>query len=311
MIEDASRHSDQCYSAEQYREKESVLCPCCEISRSKEMLSTPKCRTEHGEDVLDFKGTRYRINDFVYIIPQGGEVPHYAPYTIGQLKEINLERKVTRIHLQLFQRQTDYCSLLDKSSEIEQLIPEPLPIVRDERQLFMTGKFIDVNATELEGKCKIRFLKTIPDINGFKKQRDAFWVMRQVTKLSESVHDWEFDDLTEESIPLNQYTLEEQDEEEKKIHSVVTGDRKIAALDIFSGCGGLSLGMHSSGLVETKHAIEFSPSAAITFKYALLCFLLFTFLGRISRMQLFIISVPQSCLVELLQNTNVVIHCLR
>ncbi|KAJ3081819.1 hypothetical protein HK102_002107 [Quaeritorhiza haematococci] len=42
--------------------------------------------------------------------------------------------------------------------------------------------------------------------------------------------------------------------------------KKLVAMDIFSGCGGLSVGMEATGVVETRHAIEFTPSAAKTFK---------------------------------------------
>ena len=37
-------------------------------------------------------------------------------------------------------------------------------------------------------------------------------------------------------------------------------------MDIFAGCGGLSLGLHQSGVAETKWAIECYDSAAKAFK---------------------------------------------
>ncbi|CAJ0911529.1 1777_t:CDS:2, partial [Entrophospora sp. SA101] len=42
--------------------------------------------------------------------------------------------------------------------------------------------------------------------------------------------------------------------------------RKLRAMDIFSGCGGITIGMDMTGIVNTKWAIEFAPSAALTFK---------------------------------------------
>ena len=36
-------------------------------------------------------------------------------------------------------------------------------------------------------------------------------------------------------------------------------------MDIFSGCGGLSEGMHQAGAAETKWAVEYDPSAARAF----------------------------------------------
>ncbi|KAG0303676.1 hypothetical protein BGZ98_006409 [Dissophora globulifera] len=44
-------------------------------------------------------------------------------------------------------------------------------------------------------------------------------------------------------------------------------NKKLRALDIFSGCGGLSAGLRESGVVETRYAIEFMTSAAKTFRH--------------------------------------------
>lgn len=41
----------------------------------------------------------------------------------------------------------------------------------------------------------------------------------------------------------------------------------LKGLDIFSGAGGLSLGLESTGLVQTKWAVEYDPSSALTFRY--------------------------------------------
>ena len=40
----------------------------------------------------------------------------------------------------------------------------------------------------------------------------------------------------------------------------------LAMMDIFAGCGGLSEGVHQSGVAETKWAIEFDPYAAQAFE---------------------------------------------
>lgn len=41
---------------------------------------------------------------------------------------------------------------------------------------------------------------------------------------------------------------------------------KLASLDLFSGCGGLSLGLEASGLVESKWAVEWDEKAASSFR---------------------------------------------
>ena len=40
----------------------------------------------------------------------------------------------------------------------------------------------------------------------------------------------------------------------------------LATMDIFAGCGGLSEGMHQTGVVDTRWAIEYNSSAAQAFQ---------------------------------------------
>ncbi len=44
------------------------------------------------------------------------------------------------------------------------------------------------------------------------------------------------------------------------------GIKPLRCLDVFAGCGGLSLGLHQSRATESKWAIEFEPRAAEAFK---------------------------------------------
>ena len=44
------------------------------------------------------------------------------------------------------------------------------------------------------------------------------------------------------------------------------GAPKLATMDIFAGCGGLSCGMHRASAAETKWAIEYERPAAEAFK---------------------------------------------
>ncbi|KAJ2064821.1 hypothetical protein GGI08_002327 [Coemansia sp. S2] len=52
--------------------------------------------------------------------------------------------------------------------------------------------------------------------------------------------------------------------DEKPI-SFARGRHPLRALDLFSGCGGLTQGMDQSGVVKTKWSVEFMPSAGYTF----------------------------------------------
>ncbi|KAF9329689.1 hypothetical protein BGZ91_000444 [Linnemannia elongata] len=55
-------------------------------------------------------------------------------------------------------------------------------------------------------------------------------------------------------------------EEAKRIRLCKAGP-KLRAMDIFAGCGGMSLGLQRSGMVETKYSVELDQDAAATFRY--------------------------------------------
>ena len=45
-----------------------------------------------------------------------------------------------------------------------------------------------------------------------------------------------------------------------------TLERPLRSMDIFSGCGGLTLGLSQSGVAEAEWALENNPAAAVAFK---------------------------------------------
>ncbi|KAF9079078.1 hypothetical protein BGX23_005118, partial [Mortierella sp. AD031] len=54
-------------------------------------------------------------------------------------------------------------------------------------------------------------------------------------------------------------------EDEGRMKGFLKDKAKLRAMDLFAGCGGLSLGFERSGVVDTHYAVEQDKSAASTF----------------------------------------------
>ncbi|KAJ1651493.1 hypothetical protein IWQ61_007957 [Dispira simplex] len=168
--------------------------------------------------------------------------------------------------------------------------------VRDTRHLYATQEFFNVSPAQLEGKCWVEHVSRIPDLESYKaNDSNAFYVEFEDVTLptrSHKKHIYQFRPLVSESFTQCQACYSRHSERllrKQQLVTVVTnppgaegiqltnpaGDsippqlcqqKPLVALDIFSGCGGLTAGMEACGLVHTKYAVEFMPSAALTFE---------------------------------------------
>ena len=73
---------------------------------------------------------------------------------------------------------------------------------------------------------------------------------------------------------------------EKKEDGALPKVKPLQSLDIFAGCGGLSHGLHQSGVAETKWAIECHEPAAKAFK--VWQYRLWSFQGRDTKLERFL-----------------------
>ncbi|KAJ9073953.1 hypothetical protein DSO57_1011171 [Entomophthora muscae] len=124
---------------------------------------------------------------------------------------------------------------------------------------------LDVN--RLEGVCYVKHRDTIEDLDQYRRQLDCFYIT------STELEDNHVDEHSKKVVPLlkEEHMIcepreKEHLEEMKRSEYTLANHKPLNALDIFSGCGGLSLGMKRSGLVQTKYSVEFNCGAAITYK---------------------------------------------
>jgi DNA (cytosine-5)-methyltransferase 1 len=121
-------------------------------------------------------------------------------------------------------------------------------------EVFYSEDVSKVSLDNIEGKCTVcnaSQSEFIPHVFMCKSTWDSQAL--ELTKDSCEADFEEKDTFYEEAIK-QQVEKEEQQSE------------KLAAMDMFAGCGGLSEGMHQAGAVETKWAIEFDKEAAAAFQ---------------------------------------------
>ncbi|KAG6916653.1 hypothetical protein DXG01_005939 [Tephrocybe rancida] len=192
-------------------------------------------------------GINYHANDFVYIRPSGK--------TNGLLEIAQIVKIRAKSELQVTVR---YLARPHKQRGSE---PE---LAWDERRLHYTDRECVLDdAYRIDGLCYVHFLTNIESIDDWTKKDDHFYANQGVDDLTHELYDLEED-------PFDQCDTCEKEGKRKGAEEemLLTRNGPIRCLELFSGAGGLGTGLDLSGFVQTKYAVEFSPSAAAT--YALL-----------------------------------------
>lgn len=208
------------------------VCLSCRAKEEEKAREQPKW--EDGS--VRYQGVEYHVHDFIYTLIG----PESKPYVIAQIVSIDASRHI--IHIQTMTRdedssKLDHYDLIDNGSEAP---------YKDSRMLTMTTQRQRISLEELEGKCWVEEIGNIEDVKEYKKSPDNFY--------------------TNDTITHCQPCREKREENEELWEQFYDSANKLSALDIFAGCGGLTVGMDNTGVIETTHSIEFNPDAAKTFQ---------------------------------------------
>ncbi|CAA7271617.1 unnamed protein product [Cyclocybe aegerita] len=181
-------------------------------------------------------GLQYHINEFIYIHPTGPS----KVLDIGQIKKID--------QLQIHKKKPFLSGLNNESF-----------LICDECHLFFTNDEIVISAHQLDGKCHISFMTDENKIQQWIKHNDHYYVNQE----GDEEHLTPMDD---EDIKHCKICRNEDRERRTMTKKFGLTNSKLVGMELFSGAGGLGIGMNLSGFVETKYAIELWPSAAKTYK---------------------------------------------
>ncbi|KAG0055601.1 DNA (cytosine-5)-methyltransferase 1 [Gryganskiella cystojenkinii] len=277
-------------------------CPACASNTLRESKNSPVHKINHEDKQIDafrVENQEYHRYDFVYLVNchlvQGVMEPiedtGLNPYNIGQIVDIKraIRGAVATVRVRLLDRYDNYLETNNRISRRSNRIQKP--VFKDSRRLILTDTYQDFLSTALEGTCQVMFRTDDSYSNeliAYKRQPNAYYykdyirvsmnhitkssvVPKKADKSSNTAAKKDIVRITDylEIDPVVQCNVcqSRQIELEEKRADFLGGVKKLRALDIFSGCGGLSTGLKSTGVVDTKYAIEFFTSAAQTYRH--------------------------------------------
>ncbi|CBI27718.3 unnamed protein product, partial [Vitis vinifera] len=256
------------------------FCHSCEIKESqkeKDSFKVNSCKTS-----FVYKGTEYSVNDFVYVSPQhfaaeraetgtfkAGRNVGLKAYVVCQMLEIVVpkvpkiaETKSIQVQVRRFFRPEDISAEKAYCSDI--------------REVYYSEETHSVPVETIEGKCEVMKKHDLPPCDvpaifdhvffcerlydpskGCLKQLPAHIKLRYSARK-------EVDDAAARKKKGKAKEGENDLEVERQIDAF--HENRLATLDIFAGCGGLSEGLQQSGVSVTKWAIEYEEPAGDAFK---------------------------------------------
>ncbi|KAG6862076.1 hypothetical protein C0995_007206 [Termitomyces sp. Mi166 len=191
-------------------------------------------------------GIDFHPHDFIYIRPHGQTT---GLLDIAQIKLLKVKAGNLRLTVQM----------LERPGKREESSERGLPW--DERRLYLTDNVEDLEDIDLvDGMCFVRHLTDTDEIDEWVSQDDHFYVNQRVHAQTGKLSDLD-EDILRQCDTCTTERKRKQEEQQK----LLTRNGPIRCLELFSGAGGLGTGLDLSGFVETKYAVEFSPSAAATY----------------------------------------------
>jgi hypothetical protein len=250
--------------------KSGPQCDCCEEKEKTREFAMTRVTLESSGDVQGFSqgGVNYRLYDFVYITPPEST----DPYDIGQITEIGYfssrqyvsSSKEMGVKVELaIQVRLLHRHDLSNRTLLDEIEAGQKHTVRDERRLYFTNKVSCISSKQIQGKCQVLHPSDIDDLDVYKDDLDTFWVQDKVSK-SQRKGKIELQPLHLHEMQISEETKIEISTRNSLKKRFLSEFQPLLALELFFGCGGMSLGLEQSGCIKPKWAVEFAPSAAGT-----------------------------------------------
>ncbi|KAF7965632.1 hypothetical protein HWV62_42606 [Athelia sp. TMB] len=231
------------------------VCLACALRERKKRLQDISPQPPRAFSV---RGVKYHAHDFVYLLPE--KDPSSLIYSIGQIVKVNAMAKPPTISVRRFGRYDDVARRQRRKAEWH------VPVSTDERCLFQTDEVLqEVSMESIDGKCYARQLFDTSAIDEWVKHPNHFYFNRKAESWDIKTTS-QLQKLGSSKIPCCETCMDEHIQNLAGAERLLQKHGPLRGLELFAGAGGLGTGFDESGFVNTRWAVEFSPSAALTYR---------------------------------------------
>lgn len=195
-------------------------------------------------------GLKYHVGDFIYIRPP----ENYGVLEVAQIMKIKGVPTDPSVSVCFFGRYDDFVQrqkFMGNGSS---------PLISDECQLYLHNKLEEIYFDRIDGQCYVQHLTDPDAIEDWVQHPDNFYVNQECNGEGLLVP------MNKSSLKCCQACFDERIKKLQHAKMLKDNNEPLRGLELFSGAGGLGTGMNMSGFVETRYAVEFSPSAALTYQ---------------------------------------------
>ncbi|PRQ32904.1 putative DNA (cytosine-5-)-methyltransferase [Rosa chinensis] len=256
----------------------SGFCHSCKVNEDEKAKEVFKVNSSKTGFV--YSGAEYFIHDYVYVSPYHFSVERIGTELFKAGRNLGLKAYVVCQVLEIITAK-EYKQPDMKSTQVKVrrfFRPEDISVEKaycsDVREVYYSEETHIIPADSIEGKCEVRKRSDLPECDAPAMFEHIFFCehlydpskgsLKQLPVHIKVRHSAVGGDA--ESRKKKGKCKEGEDVPEVEKQRDDSEHKRLATLDIFAGCGGLSEGLHQAGVSVTKWAIEYEEPAGQAFQ---------------------------------------------
>ncbi|KAK9098487.1 hypothetical protein Syun_025532 [Stephania yunnanensis] len=251
------------------------VCRSCQVKETQTEKEVFKVNP--SKSCLVYNGVEYSVNDFVYVNAYYFETNVEQNETFKSGRNVGLKAYaiccLLSIDVSKTSKQASVGSTHVKVRRFfrpEDISPEKA-YASDVREVYYSDEEHSIPVEEIEGKCEIRRKHDLPSVGGPAIYEHIFFCEHQYDPAKGTINQLpgniklKFSTTRDAAFRKKKGKCKEGESENDNVEALNSLKNKLATLDIFAGCGGLSEGLEKSGASLTKWAIEYEEPAGEAF----------------------------------------------